>query len=79
MLETTWVEWIGYAASIAIVCSLLMSSIVKLRVINMVGALLFVWYGFLVKAYPVVISNVLIICINLYYLYQLDLEQDKNK
>lgn len=69
-MTINWVEWIGYLASIFIVISLMMTSVVKLRVINTVGCILFVIYGVIVGAYPVVISNSIIVFINLYRLYQ---------
>ena len=40
-----------------IVVSLLMSSIIKLRWINLAGALIFCVYGFLINAAPVCASN----------------------
>lgn len=65
------IEWIGYAASVLIVISLIMTSVVKLRIVNTAGCTLFVFYGFVVGAYPVAISNLLIVLINLYHLYKL--------
>ncbi len=71
MFNVNPVEWIGYAASILIVISLTMTSIIKLRIINSIGCFLFVVYGIYVKAYPVAISNAVIIVINIYNLYSL--------
>ena len=71
MFNVAHIEWVGYSASLFIVISLTMTSIVKLRIINSIGCLLFVIYGLSVKAYPVVISNALIIMINIYNLYML--------
>ena len=71
MFNVAPIEWVGYSASLFIVISLTMTSIVKLRIINSIGCLLFVIYGLNVKAYPVVISNALIIMINIYNLYML--------
>ena len=45
-----------------------MSSIVKLRVINLTGAALFTLYGLLIGAYPVAVLNFTIVLIDLYYL-----------
>jgi hypothetical protein len=64
-------EIIGYAASILVAVSLLMSSLLKLRLINLAGAVCFVFYGLLIGAYPIAIVNLIIIGINLYYLYQI--------
>ena len=41
-------EFIGYAASILVAFSLMMSSILKLRIINLIGAITFVIYGLMV-------------------------------
>lgn len=71
MFNVAPIEWVGYAASLFIVVSLTMTSIVKLRIINSVGCLLFVIYGLNVNAYPVAISNALIVMINIYNLYML--------
>lgn len=74
-MNSTLVEWIGYIASAMIVVSLIMTSIVKLRIINTIGCILFVIYGVIVGAYPVSVANGLIVIINLYNLYKLQ----KNK
>ena len=71
MFNVAPIEWVGYAASLFIVVSLTMTSIVKLRIINSVGCLLFIIYGLNLNAYPVVISNALIVMINVYNLYML--------
>lgn len=64
-------EIIGYAASVLIAVSLMMSSILKLRVINLIGALFFTAYGLLIRAYPVAAVNFFIILIDMYYLYEI--------
>ncbi|SET09914.1 inner membrane protein [Natronincola peptidivorans] len=61
-------EWLGYLASILVLISLLMSSIVKLRWINLLGSFLFATYGFLIGALPVGLVNSCIVFINIYYL-----------
>ncbi|WP_195987146.1 YgjV family protein [Clostridium sp. D53t1_180928_C8] len=64
------IEWVGYVASIMIAISIIMTDIVKLRVINSIGCILFAIYGFTVKAYPVGIINSFIFFVNSYYLYK---------
>ena len=71
MFEGHWIEWIGYAASIMIGISMFMKDIVKLRFINLIGSLLFVIYGFIIKAYPVAIVNLVIVFVNIYYIYKI--------
>ena len=64
-------EIIGYIASVLIAISLMMRSILRLRTINLIGAVFFTVYGLLIRAYPVAIVNFFIILIDLYYLYQM--------
>lgn len=69
-------EIIGYAASLLIAISLMMKSLIKLRIINGLGGLIFVVYGILIKAYPVAILNGLVVIIDLYYLIKMLKRQD---
>lgn len=71
MFNVPWIEYVGYAASILIGISMFMKNIVKLRFINLLGSLLFTFYGFTIKAYPVAIVNLVIVFINIYYIYKL--------
>lgn len=64
-------EIIGYIASVLIAISLMMRSILKLRVINLVGAIFFTIYGLTIRAYPVAAVNFFIVLIDLYYLRQM--------
>jgi hypothetical protein len=67
-LNIDWLEWLGYLASLIVLISLLMSSILKLRWINLVGSSIFSLYGFLIGALPVGFMNLGIAIINVYYL-----------
>jgi hypothetical protein len=62
------VEWLGYAAMATVLISFLMKSIFKLRLVNTLGCLLFVIYGFSLTpiSKPIIITNVAILVINLY-------------
>lgn len=64
-------EWIGYAASVFVAVSLALSSVVKFRVVNLIGAALFSAYGFIIGAYPVGVMNGFIVLVDLYYLAQI--------
>lgn len=63
-------EWVGYAAMATVLFSFLMKSIYKLRIVNSFGCLLFVFYGILLDpiSKPIIITNTIIFCINIYYL-----------
>jgi len=69
-------EWLGYAASILVAISLVMSSIVKLRIYNLFGSALFSVYGFAIGAMPVGFINLFIFFINIYYLYKIYTEKE---
>ncbi len=71
MDSRAWLEIVGYAASGLIAISLMMSSILRLRIINLIGALAFAVYGLMIHAYPVAVLNGLIVGINLYHLQRM--------
>lgn len=66
-----WKEGIGYAGSVLVLISLTLSSIVRLRLVNMLGGALFAVYGGLLGAWPVLILNSLTASINLVYLIRM--------
>lgn len=61
-------QLIGYAASVIVAVSLMMSSLLRLRLVNLVGSLLFAGYGYAIGALPVAAVNGFIVLVNLYYL-----------
>lgn len=63
-----WHEIVGYLASALIVMSLAMRSVVRLRTVSLVGSIVFVVYGLLIGAWPVIIANAAIASINIWYL-----------
>ncbi len=76
-METTVIyEIIGYAASILVAVSLMMSAIVKLRIVNMIGAFTFSVYGILIGSIPVAAMNGFIVLINVYYLVKIWKEEE---
>jgi hypothetical protein len=64
-------EILGYVASVLVAVSLMMRLLVKLRIINLIGAVCFTVYGLLIHAYPVMGVNLFIVGINLYYLVEM--------
>ncbi|MCC7117623.1 MAG: GNAT family N-acetyltransferase [Anaerolineales bacterium] len=69
-------ELIGYTGSILVAVSLMMRSVFRLRVINLIGAIFFTAYGILIAAWPVAFLNGLIVLVNVYYLRQMWNHQD---
>lgn len=71
MFGIPFTEVIGYLAMLTLLVSFLMKDVVKLRLINTLGCFVFVVYGFLLDiSWPIVITNVSIMSINIYYLIQ---------
>ena len=62
------VELIGYFASFMVAISLVMVSFIKLRVLNLIGAVSFVTYGLLINSIPIVAANAFIVLVNVYHL-----------
>lgn len=74
-----FLDFFGYLSSVIILISLTMSSIIKLRVINTFGSLLFTIYGFIVGSIPTAFLNLGIVVINIYYLYKILKKKNKFK
>lgn len=66
-----YIELIGYVASVLIAISMMLSSILRLRLINLAGAAAFAVYGLLIGAFPVAILNGLIVIVNAHYLLRM--------
>ena len=64
------VEAVGYLGSALVIVSLLMTRILRLRVIGLVGATTFLIYGLLIGSIPVIITNVVIMIINATFLWR---------
>lgn len=67
----TWFEIIGYVGSVAIASSLMMQNFLRLRLLNMTGAVLFAVYGLIIGALPVILLNIFNASINLYHVVHL--------
>ena len=64
-------EIVGYIGSALVVISMLMSSIVKLRVINLIGSIISGTYAVLCGALPLALMNLCLIIINVINLWNL--------
>ena len=61
-------ELIGYISSVLILISLLMTSVVKFRIINAVGSLIFTVYAILIHSYPTAVLNACLVGVDLWFL-----------
>ena len=57
-------EAIGYAGSALVIISMMMTSVLRLRAVNIVGSALAFFYAMAVKAYPVALLNGFLILVN---------------
>lgn len=70
-------QYLGYVASVIIIVSLLMTSIKKLRWINLVGALLFSYYAFFIlQDVATGLMNAGIVIIDIYFLWKMYKSKD---
>jgi hypothetical protein len=70
---------IGYLATIFLALSLLVSNDLQFRWYNTLGCLSFIVYGFLISAFPVMLTNGILLVINIYHLvkvYRYRAEED---
>ena len=65
-------ELIGYLGSALVIVSMLMTSVVKLRVINTIGSVIFCAYALAIHSYPTAAMQVCLIVINIVNLYRLN-------
>lgn len=76
LLSIPLIEWIGYAASVLVLISLSLSSMLRLRTVNLFGSAVFSFYGFAIGSLPVGIMNLIIFFSNIYYLRKLLFQRD---
>lgn len=61
-------ELVGYLASGLVVVSLAMTSVVRLRVVSLIGSAIFVSYGLMLPSVPIIITNVAVAALNVWFL-----------
>ena len=66
-----YLEIFGYIGTALVLLSMMMTSVVKLRLINTIGSLISMIYAFLSGAWPVVFLNLGLIIINVWQLIKL--------
>lgn len=61
----------GYLASVLLAISLLVNNDIKFRWLNTCGGLSFIVYGILVHAFPIILTNSILLLINIYRLVKI--------
>lgn len=57
-------EIVGYAGTLLVILSMMMTSVVKLRIINICGSILSIIYAIISNTWPIVLMNAALIIIN---------------
>ncbi|MDQ6609695.1 MAG: YgjV family protein [Bacteroidota bacterium] len=65
------IQAIGYLASVLLAISLLVNNDLKFRWLNTGGCLAFIVYGIMINAFPIILTNTLLLLINLYTLLKI--------
>ena len=65
------IEAFGYLGSLLVLVSMLMTSVVKLRIINTIGSVIFTIYAFIIKSYPTAFMNFCLVLINVRFLWKM--------
>ena len=66
-----WLEIFGYCGTALVLLSMMMTSVVKLRILNSAGSLISMTYAYLCNTWPVVLLNLGLLLINVYQLIRL--------
>ena len=69
------IEIIGYTGSALVLVSMLMTSVVRLRIINLIGSLIFAGYALAIRSYPTAIMNICLAGINIFHLVRIFREE----
>lgn len=74
MDSSLYLELFGYLGSFLVVISMLMSSVIKLRVINITGSIISGTYALIIGSFPLALMNICLIIINVYNILKLKKE-----
>lgn len=61
-------EWLGILGTLFIILAFTMNGETKIRVLDMVGALLFIVYGFTINSFSTILLNVVLVFVQAYKL-----------
>jgi hypothetical protein len=64
------VEVLGWIASVVVLMSMTFKSMFKLRVVNSLACILWVWYGYLIMNNPTMFVNVAILTTHIMWFYK---------
>jgi hypothetical protein len=64
----SWIDFLGFSAALAVLCSFCMTTIVALRTLALMSNVLFMLYGWCAHLYPVLILHLILLPVNLFKL-----------
>ena len=64
------IDLLGYIGIVVVLIAFMMTDMTKLRIVNIVACSIYVVYGCLIHSKPTIILNVLVILLNLYFLFK---------
>lgn len=67
----SWLDLVGWAGSGVLVWSLLQTRLLRLRLLNLIGCLVLIYFNAALKIWPMVGLNIVLAVINIYYLRKL--------
>ena len=73
-----WIELIGILGSVFVLISFLMKEILVIRIINIVGSVIFIVYGIIIGAMATWFVNAALIVVHIIYIIR-ELKNKKNK
>ena len=73
------IEILGWVATLVIIVSFLVNDIKTLRTFSLIGACMWVIYGFAIQSSSIVFLNLVIVGIQVYKLYKIKLKKDLDK
>lgn len=73
------IELFGYLGSVLVIISMLMTSVKKLRILNMTGSLIFTIYAIIIHSYPTALLNSFLVIINLMHLIRMAKAEKREK
>ena len=71
-------DWCGILAGVLILVSFAFKNVNTIRLVNIFAAIMFVIYGVLIDGIPLIITNSLLIIINVFYLGKVHFAKSRN-
>ena len=68
-MDNIWTNIFGYIAMTLLVFSFIPKKMKVVRTVNLIASVFFIVYGFLLSAWPIVVSNLAVSSIHIYHLF----------